>query len=75
MPDGDLDMTNKLYDVIVVKDLMVLMRDGVELATDLYFPARDGKKAAGKFPAENKTYRNAAKGALQVKMQCKVERE
>ena len=44
-------MTEVLYDVIVAKDVMVPMRDGVELATDLYFPARDGKKAEGKFPA------------------------
>ena len=44
-------MTDVRYDVIVVKDVMVPMRDGVELATDLYFPARDGKKAEGKFPA------------------------
>ncbi len=36
---------------IVEKNVMLAMRDGVRLATDLYFPARDGKKVDGKFPA------------------------
>jgi putative CocE/NonD family hydrolase len=45
-------MRQTLYgDVVVEKDVMVAMRDGVRLATDLYFPARDGEKAEGKFPA------------------------
>ena len=30
---------------------MVPMRDGVRLATDLYFPARAGVQLEGKFPA------------------------
>ena len=30
---------------------MVPLRDGVRLATDLYFPARNGAPAAGRFPA------------------------
>ena len=38
------------YGVIVVKDVMVPMRDGVKLATDLYLPASDGALAQGKFP-------------------------
>ena len=38
------------YEVVVEKSVMVTMRDGVKLATDLYFPARDGKKVEGKFP-------------------------
>lgn len=44
-------MLDDLYDVIIEKDIMVEMRDGVRLATDLYFPARDGIKVEGKFPA------------------------
>lgn len=36
---------------VVEKNLMVPMRDGVRLATDLYFPARNGVKLDGKFPA------------------------
>jgi hypothetical protein len=33
------------------KDVMVPMRDGVRLATDLYFPAREGARLEGQFPA------------------------
>jgi uncharacterized protein len=33
------------------KNLMVPMRDGVRLATDIYFPAQDGARLEGKFPA------------------------
>ncbi|HEU0143058.1 MAG TPA: CocE/NonD family hydrolase [Bryobacteraceae bacterium] len=40
-----------LYTVEVVRDVMVPMRDGVRLATDLYLPAQGGTRAAGKFPA------------------------
>jgi len=36
---------------VVEKNVMVPMRDGVRLATDLYFPARDGTRIEGKFPA------------------------
>ncbi len=39
------------YDVVVQKNVMVPMRDGVKLATDLYLPAKDGEVAEGKFPA------------------------
>ena len=39
------------YDVVVQKNVMVSMRDGVKLATDLYLPAKDGEVAEGKFPA------------------------
>ena len=34
----------------VEKNVMVTMRDGARLATDVYFPARDGTKLQGKFP-------------------------
>ncbi len=36
---------------VVEKNVMVAMRDGVHLATDLYFPAKDGVRMEGKFPA------------------------
>jgi predicted acyl esterase len=32
-------------------DVMVPMRDGTQLATDLYLPAQDGKPRSGRFPA------------------------
>ncbi|MBX7122322.1 MAG: CocE/NonD family hydrolase [Opitutaceae bacterium] len=38
------------FEVIVRKDVMVPMRDGVKLATDLYMPAKNGKPAPGRFP-------------------------
>ena len=38
------------YDVIAHRDLMVPMRDGTLLATDVYLPAVDGEPAAGPFP-------------------------
>jgi uncharacterized protein len=37
--------------LVVERDVMVPMRDGVRLATDIYFPARDGQRLSGKFPA------------------------
>lgn len=41
----------KQYDVIVEREIMVPMRDGVRLATDLYLPARDGRALDEKRPA------------------------
>lgn len=39
-----------LYEVAVTKNQMVVMRDGVRLATDIYRPARSDSAAGGKFP-------------------------
>ncbi len=38
------------YGIVVSKDVMVPMRDGIRLATDLHRPARDGEIAEGRFP-------------------------
>ncbi len=38
-------------DYVIAKNVMVPMRDGVHLATDIYFPAKDGVRLEGKFPA------------------------
>jgi len=38
------------YDVSPPQTVMVAMRDGVRLATDIYLPARNGALAEGKFP-------------------------
>jgi putative CocE/NonD family hydrolase len=35
---------------VEAQTFMVPMRDGIQLATDIYFPARDGKAVEGKFP-------------------------
>ena len=40
-----------LYDVIVQRDVMVEMRDGTLLATDIYYPAKDGRPIEDKLPA------------------------
>src|SRR5882762_8863906 len=38
------------YEIVVFKDVMVPMRDGVKLACNIYRPALNGKLAEGKFP-------------------------
>jgi len=38
------------YEVSLTSDVMVRMRDGVLLATDVYRPARGGRPVAGRFP-------------------------
>ncbi len=38
------------YQVRTNKDVLVAMRDGVRLATDLYLPARNGAAVPEKFP-------------------------
>jgi putative CocE/NonD family hydrolase len=39
------------FGVVIEKNVMIPARDGTRLAADLYRPARDGKSAAGRFPA------------------------
>ena len=38
------------FEVVVEKNVMIPMRDGVRLAADIFRPARDGKPAPGRFP-------------------------
>ena len=38
------------YEVALISDIMVPMRDGVRLATDVYRPARNGRPVPGRFP-------------------------
>jgi putative CocE/NonD family hydrolase len=38
------------YGIVVSKNVMVEMRDGIRLATDLHRPAVDGEPAPGRFP-------------------------
>jgi uncharacterized protein len=54
------------YDVWADRSVMVAMRDGVRLATDLYLPARDGRPAPGRFPAilERTPYSRQGLGAV-----------
>ena len=39
------------YGVVVDKNLMIPVHDGVRLAVDIYRPAREGKPSPGRFPA------------------------
>lgn len=41
----------KLFDVAVLRDVKVPMRDGVKLVADLYLPAKDGRPIDQKLPA------------------------
>jgi putative CocE/NonD family hydrolase len=43
-------MSEPDHDCVVERDVMVLMRDGVQLATDVYRPARAGVALTGSFP-------------------------
>ena len=40
--------TETRYEVAVLKNVMIPMRDGVRLATDIYRPARSGARSIGK---------------------------
>ena len=52
------------YDAICQSNVMVPMRDGVRLATDIYVPALGGQPASGKFPVilERTPYDKAGSG-------------
>jgi uncharacterized protein len=43
-------LAQETYDVSVEADVMVPMRDGIRLATDIYRPARDGRPLAERLP-------------------------
>jgi uncharacterized protein len=50
-PAGPVEgQKGELYDVALTSDVMVSMRDGVRLSTDIYRPARNGKPVPGRFP-------------------------
>jgi len=38
------------YEVAITRDMMIPMRDGIRLATDLYRPASHGEALPGPFP-------------------------
>ncbi|HTE16293.1 MAG TPA: CocE/NonD family hydrolase [Burkholderiales bacterium] len=38
------------HEITVESTVMIAVRDGVKLATDIYRPARNGKALEGKFP-------------------------
>ena len=54
------------YGSICEHNIMITMRDGVKLATDIYFPAVNGRKAEGRFPVllERTPYNKASPGSV-----------
>ena len=56
--------SHQQYDAICQSNVMIPMRDGVCLATDIYLPAIAGQPASGKFPVilERTPYDKAASG-------------
>ncbi|HVC35701.1 MAG TPA: CocE/NonD family hydrolase, partial [Chloroflexota bacterium] len=54
--NGDLEATtgsagpDDRYDMVIFKDLKVQMRDGINLSTDVYLPARNGAVVPGRWP-------------------------
>ena len=66
----EADTTGPEYGVAIVRDVMVSMRDGIKLATDLYLPAQDGKALPGPWPtvlertpySKHRFYANAPDG-------------
>ena len=51
MSCGKYEGSQIQYDVVLQKNIMVSMRDGARLATDIYLPAINGKPVDGRFPA------------------------
>lgn len=51
MGEFGLEGSRAEYDFVCIKDVMVSMRDGIRLATDIYRPATDGRMIEGNFPA------------------------
>jgi uncharacterized protein len=66
-------------DVIVERDVMVTMRDGIKLATDVYRPARGGKAVVGAYPVimERTPYGKAerSRSEIEVGMASPMKRE
>jgi predicted acyl esterase len=44
------------YDVVIERDVLVPMRDGVRLATDLYFPMHAGTRVGRLLPRHPRTH-------------------
>ena len=62
--------SHQQYDALIDSNVMIPARDGVKLATDLYFPATGGTRAAGRFPVilERTPYgKHASKSVLKAK--------
>ena len=47
---GMMKRSEPEYGVVIARDVMIPLRDGTRLATDIYRPARDGEPLPGRFP-------------------------
>ena len=58
--------SHQQHDVLCQPNVMVPMRDGVKLSTDIYFPASGDRRADGSFPVilERTPYDNSSPGAV-----------
>ena len=45
MTDAGYQGSHRAYDSVVLPDVLIPARDGVQLAADLYLPALDGRRA------------------------------
>ncbi len=63
-----------MFDVIVESDVMVAMRDGIRLATDIHRPARDGRALPGPFPVllERTPYGKAETSRSELRLEDKT---
>jgi putative CocE/NonD family hydrolase len=63
-----IDLSKIEFDIIIAKDVMVPLRDGVHLATDIYRPAKGVKPVEGKFPTllERTPYNKEGMGFIEV---------
>ena len=50
MSCGRYESSQVQYDVVLEKNVMVTMSDGIRLATDIFRPALDGSPVDGRFP-------------------------
>lgn len=50
MPESTLTGSVQSYDAILQRNVLVPMRDGTRMGTNIYFPARNGKVSPGRFP-------------------------
>ena len=48
--DGDPGLPESPWEVVIESGIMVRMRDGLHMATDVHRPARDGVALPGPFP-------------------------
>lgn len=66
-------------DVVVERDVMVTMRDGIGLATDVYRPAKDGKVIEARLPAimERTPYGKSerSRSEIEIGMSMPMKRE